>query len=98
MSFGDKLREEARLIILRALAAEPDRRMNSSLIVGALDCWHIKRSREWVHDELRYLAEIGAVKIEDAGSVRLATLTKKGLNHVERRIILEGVKQPSPGD
>lgn len=95
MSFAEDVREEARLIILRALAEEPDERLNSSLIVRALDRWNITRTRDWVHEELRWLADIGAVTVEPAGSVRLATLTKKGRDHVERRIVLDGVLRPS---
>jgi hypothetical protein len=95
MTFSDKIRQEARLVILRALASEPDRRLNSSLIVIALDQFGINRSRDWVHEELRWLADIDAVRIEDVGSVRIAALSQKGLDHVERRIVLEGIKRPS---
>jgi DNA-binding GntR family transcriptional regulator len=96
MSLDQAIREEARLIMLRALADEPDHRLNSSLLVQVLGNFAITRSRDWVHEELRRLADLGAVTIVEAGSVRVASLTEKGLDHVERRLVIEGVKRPGP--
>lgn len=91
------IEREARLIILRTLAEQPDRRLNSSLLTEELgERWAISRSRGWVHEQLRVLAEIGAVRTIDAGSVKIAEITAKGLDHVERRIVLDSVKRPSP--
>lgn len=90
------IREEARLIMLRALAAEADGRLNSELLRAALETFGITRTRDWVHVELGWLAEIGAATVSDAGSVRIASLTARGLDHVERRTVLPGVKRPSP--
>jgi hypothetical protein len=90
------IREEARLVMMRELAAYPDRRLHSDLLRQALELFGITKSREWVHEELRGLQDIGAVQINDIGTIRVATLTAKGLDHVERRIVLDGVKRPSP--
>lgn len=95
MSLDLKIRQEARLVILRDLDAQPDGRLNSSLLVTVLEAYGITRSRDWVHDELRWLSEIGAVRVIDAGTVRVAELLAKGRDHVERRIVIEGVKRPS---
>jgi len=95
---GDVIREHARLIILRDLAEQPDGRWNSEALREDLDGrWAINRTREWVHEELRYLESLGAVKLDAVASVLIATLTQKGLDHVERRLVIEGVKKPSPG-
>jgi hypothetical protein len=96
MSMDDLIRREARLIILRTLYGEPDGRLNSELLRIALEEFGITRIRAWVHEELTYLANLGAVIVHDAGSVRVAELTAKGRDHVERRIVIEGVKRPSP--
>jgi hypothetical protein len=96
MSYDQIVRQEARLVILKALAEQPDSRLNSALLVATLDAYGIARSRDWVHEELRWLADLGAVRVADAGTVRVAALLAKGLEHVERRIIIEGVKRPSP--
>ena len=90
------IREDARLILLRALAEQPDGRLNSELLRETLRNFGISKSRDWVHDELRHLAELAAVRVHEIGSVRVAELTAKGLDHVERRLVIEGVKRPSP--
>lgn len=95
MSMDSIIREEARLIVLRALEEQPDGRLNSALLQRTLEAYGITKSRDWLHDELRWLADIGAVTVVDAGTVRIATLTAKGQDHVQRRIIIEGVKRPS---
>lgn len=97
MSSMDRIvREEARLIVLRALSEEPDTALNSSLLVEALGAYGLSRTRDWLHVELGWLAEIGAITVVDAGSVRIARLTERGLDHVERRTALPGVKRPTP--
>ncbi|MEX2126954.1 MAG: hypothetical protein WD871_01755 [Xanthobacteraceae bacterium] len=98
MSMDKMMREEARLIILRTLANQVDGRFNSELVRRTLETFGITRTRAWVHDEFRYLADMGAVEVSDAGSVQVASLTGKGRDHVERRLIIEGVKRPSPGE
>lgn len=91
------LREEARLIILRALAEETDNTLNSNLLVRILrETYGIKRERPWVHMELEYLSEMGAVRLTDAGTVKVAVLTRLGERHLAREIAIEGVKRPSP--
>lgn len=98
MSFDAHLRAEARLILLRALEEQPDGRLNSELLRLALESYGITKSRDWVHDELNWLAEMGAVTVVVAGSVRVASLTTKGSDHVLRRVVIEGVKRPSRGE
>lgn len=95
MSMDRIVREQARLIILRELAAQPDGRLNSDLLGAVLQTFGITKSRDWVHDECNWLAEMGAITVAPAGSLKIAALTPKGLNHVERRIVIEGVKRPS---
>lgn len=59
----------------------------------------IDRARDWVHSELDWMAEIGAVKLTKPGSVVVAMLTEKGARHLRRAIVIEGIKRPSrPGE
>lgn len=95
MSMDRIIREEARLIVLKALAAEVNNRLNSELIRLSLESFGIARTREWVHAELGFLQDVGALNTTDAGTVKIAALTQRGLDHVERRIALDGVKRPS---
>ncbi|HEV2556821.1 MAG TPA: hypothetical protein VGV17_23975 [Bosea sp. (in: a-proteobacteria)] len=95
MSFDRIIREEARLVILRALEEQPDGRLNSELLRLTLESYGITKSRDWVHDELSWLREMGAVTVLVAGTVRVAAITAKGADHVGRRTIVEGIKRPS---
>ncbi|MFB2553352.1 VpaChn25_0724 family phage protein [Ensifer soli] len=96
-SFADHLTHDARLVILRELSAQTDNRLNETLLTAVLDNFGHRRSREWVRVQLRYLADIGAIHITEAGSVMIAELRRGGQDHVERRIVLEGVARPSLG-
>lgn len=100
------VREHARLIVLRVLAKEPDGALNSAALQDYLQLYGISKPRDWLHDELRWLADMGAVTVTDPGSasgaglstVRIAAITRKGLDHVERRLCIEGIKRPSPAE
>jgi hypothetical protein len=92
------VREEARLIILRLLSEQTGGVLNSSLLQAGLEGWGIHKTREWVHGELHHLGELGAVLVSSQAGILIATLTQRGADHVERRIVLDGVKRPSlPG-
>ena len=95
MSLDQFIRQEARLIILRELEEQPDGRLNSELLRLRLETFGITKSRDWVHDELNWLAEMSAISQVTAGTVRVAALTAKGSDHVHRRLVIEGVKRPS---
>lgn len=92
------LSEDARLIILRELAEQPGYSLNDAMLQAVLATFGITRPRDWVRDELRWLAEMGAITLREAGSVKIATIIEKGLDHVEYRRVMEGVKRPSPRD
>lgn len=89
------VREEARLVILRLLAEDVSHTSNSSLLARGLEVYGITKSRDWLHTEIRHLADLGAVAATDADSVMVVRLTARGLDHVERRAWIEGVKRPS---
>lgn len=94
--FDAYLTYDARLIILRELNRQTDGRLNEVLLTKTLDTFGHNRSREWVRTQLRKLAELGAVKVTEAGSIMVAAITRSGIDHVERRAIIEGVARPSP--
>lgn len=96
MTLDRIMREEARLIILRLLNEQSNGKLASSMIQSTLDeLFGISRTREWIHQELRYLADVGAVRITPAATILIAEITRQGVDHVERRAVLEGVKRPS---
>lgn len=94
--FAQIVNEDARLNILEALNMQPSGQLNETLLDEALQrCGH-NRSREWVRHQLKWLAEMGAVTLDEPGNVLVATLTRAGLDHIERKAFLDGVKIPRP--
>lgn len=95
--YGDHYDAEARLVILKALGGETDYRLSDSMLTTMLEAFAIKRGREYVRNQLRWLEHsAGAVKLTVAGTALIAEMIEPGLDHVERRRVLEGVKRPSP--
>lgn len=95
-ALSEHINEDARLVVLKELARQPDGRLNENLIQKVLDAASYTRSREWVRTQLAKLEEIGAVKTAAFGTVLVASITRAGMDHVERRSILAGVARPSP--
>lgn len=93
------VRPDARLIILKALAAQIDERLHSGYLIEELLRFGIDRPREWIHGELDWLAQMGAITQTKPGSVVVAMLAEKGARHLRRAIVIEGIKRPSrPGE
>lgn len=88
-------REDARLIILRALSEQTNDSLASSTLEVVLDAFVIRKDRDWVHDQMAHLAEHGAITVVDAGSVRIGTITQRGWRHLQRELVLPGVKRPT---
>jgi len=95
MSYDDRVAEDARLIILKELAQQVDGRMNEVGLQRVLDAFAVTRSREWVRTQMRKLAELDAVRVQEIGTVMIAELRSLGRNHVERREVIDGVTRPS---
>lgn len=96
MSAIDIQRRHARLAILRAISEQSDQRWNSVQLREDLELRSaINKPREWVHDELRWLAEMGAVTLSEHANVLIAMLTQKGLDHLSGRIAISGVAGPA---
>ena len=96
MNYEERLVQDARLIMLRALAAQTDGRLNEVLLANELDRFGHRRSREWVRTQIECLRELGAVTVTaPVETVKVATLTQLGLDHVERRRTIDGIGRPS---
>lgn len=90
------IREEARLIILRELFAQPNRSATSTAIRNHLaEAFMIVKPREWVEQEFAWLEQMGAVKVTPAGSIRIATLTPHGREHLAHQAFIPGILSPS---
>jgi hypothetical protein len=91
------LTEDARLVIVKALAQESNVTLNETILTKILDTFGHNRSREWVRTQILKLQELGAVRVTEAGTVVIATLTQAGLDHVQRRSTIAGIAVPSLG-
>ncbi|PYE86898.1 hypothetical protein [Phyllobacterium leguminum] len=96
MRFDEHLTADARLVILKELTQQPDGRLNEALLEKVLDTFGHRRSREWIRTQLHKLEELGAIHLLEAGTVLVAAITRAGIDHVERRSVIEGVARPSP--
>ncbi|MEM5477157.1 hypothetical protein [Pacificibacter sp. AS14] len=97
-SMAQLMREQARLIILKALLSQNDERLNSDLLVYELASFGISKDRAWVHGELDYLEDMGAIIVKSIGTVKVAELAQHGHRHLTRQIAIEGVQRPArPG-
>lgn len=96
MSYEAFVEEDARLTILKELARQTDGRLNETLITHVLNAFGHNRSRDWVRTQLNKMAELGAVTITEVGTVMIASITRAGLDHVQRRSVISGIARPSP--
>lgn len=98
MSYLDVIVMDARLCILKELSKQIDGRLNEVALMHVLDVFGIRRSRDWVRTQLRALDELGGVNLTEVGTVMIASLTKLGRAHVDRRGVIEGVARPADED
>jgi hypothetical protein len=94
LPYADFLRQDMRLVILRLLVEMPAYRANSSVLNTALDSYGHAASRDQVKTELQWLAEQGALTLEEIGPVLVATLTTRGQDIAAGRARVPGIKRP----
>lgn len=95
MSYVEQIAQDARLFLLKELAAQTDGRLNVILLQRLLEArYGINRSREWLETQLGKLSELGAVEIA-AGELLIASITRVGRDHLAQRSFLAGVTRPS---
>lgn len=97
MSFDRFLDEDRRLIILRTLKEQLDATLNEVLLQRALSTFGHNVSRDVVKSQLRWLSDVGAVKVMETSGYLIASLTERGADHVARRSRIDGIAPPSLG-
>lgn len=95
MSFEDYLKKDRRLVILRLLSEETDRKMNDRLLTKLVGKYGHAVSNDVIRNDLRGLAEIDAVIRTNVEGMVIAEITQTGEDHVAGRTILDGVERPS---
>lgn len=100
IDYAKRMREDARLIILRALAEQINETLASNVLEeDVLPVFAIRQDRAWVHVQLDWLANVGVITVTPAGTVRIATLTNLGRRHLNRDVAIDGITRPSrPGE
>ncbi len=96
----NKGQADVRLAILAELAQLRDETASSNQLMPLIDLMGRRRSREWVETQLMGLEDLGAIRLRHVdlpglGKVAVATLTRTGRDHVERRATLSGVSAPA---
>ena len=88
---------DLRLCILRLLMEAEGNSAGASVLHAAGIAMGFREDRDSILRQLRYLAEVGAVELEDLGeTVTVATLTQAGEDHVNRLgPPLPGIKRPA---
>jgi hypothetical protein len=88
---------DLRLVLLRCLKVQPAFTCNDSILQHEAKHFGLDRKRDTIKSELRWLAEMGAVKLQEVGEdILVATLTRRGDEHVQGLTQIEGVNKPSP--
>lgn len=96
MDYERHLTLDARLVMLRAMHEQANGSLNEALLEIVLDKFGHRRNRDWIRTQLRELKNLGAVTLTEAGTVMVGSITRLGIDHVERRAVIEGVSRPSP--
>lgn len=96
--FLKHMTEDRRLCILRLLK-ECGGSANDSILHNGLEhLGHRRNPRSLIIEDLRFLVANGMIKEEWFSDVMVCTITLRGVEVAEGRIIAEGVKRPSLGD
>ncbi len=96
MNYRELLEADRRLVILKALAEDPGYSHNESVLQSVLDLFGHRVSRDQVRTLLSWLAEQGLVETETVASCLVARLTPRGADVAAGRVLVPGVKRPSP--
>lgn len=101
MSLSEQYRRDeelnARLTILKAVHEEQDHQLNDILIQKRLDLFGHRKSKDWVRTQIRAMADLGVLTVREIGTAMVAEITETGVDHLERRTVVEGVARPGAG-
>lgn len=97
MSFAETIQKHLRITLLRLLAEDPNYTINDSMLTDMTEEWGFTPSRDKVRTELAWLKDQGLVTLDDDPGITIATLTERGADVAKGRVVVPGIKRPSPG-
>jgi len=98
MNLLDFKREDRRLLILRALAAENDYSISDTVIRLLLAEYGHRESSDTIRTDLAWLVEQGLITTEAVGTAVVATATRRGVEAADGSAVVPGVRRPQPGE
>jgi len=93
-ALAHKVDEAVRLTVLETLALMPDGQLNDEMLAEALDERGHRRPMDYIARQLDWLAENAAIRLTKSGDGRIAAILPRGLEHIERRRFMPGVRIP----
>ena len=87
---------DLRLVILKELTHQPAYTLNEVILQKVAASFGHNRTRDAIRNELRYLADVGAVHLVEEAGYMIATLSRRGQDHVQGLAEIEGVARPTP--
>ncbi len=96
MSISDTVSEHLRITLLRLLAETANYARNESILADSTEPYGFTPGRDRVRTELYWLQEQGLVSLDDDPGIIVATLTERGLDVANARVVVPGVKRPTP--
>jgi len=98
MELKDYKREDRRLKILRALAAENDYAMSDGLIRMMLADWGHKESSDTIRTDIAWLDEQDLVQTREQESAIIVTAMPRGCEVADGSAVVPGVRRPRAGE
>ncbi len=97
--YGSIQREDRRLVILRALAREPDYSINERVLKAICAQFGHGVSADVLASDLAWLAEQDLIRTEIVGdNLTVARITSRGIDVADGHAVVPGVRHPRPGE
>lgn len=94
--YQSRIAEQQRLTLLQALEQDNDYRVNDLILQTWLDETGMALSMDKLRTELSWLEEQGLITLEIVKTMKIATLTERGLDVVRAMTNVPGVARPRP--
>ncbi len=96
MSFGAHIAEYLRLAVLEVLVEQSDYSMRDDMMADAVTGRGFTAGIDKIRTTFAWLAEQGAVEVIKVQDGHIATITDRGIEHVDKRCVIPGIRRPKP--